>query len=130
MIAVVKNGVIAEKGKHETLMNMKEGVYASIVALHTSASSQKAKLTWSPSENHVWITSLVSEKSIGDYSRTWRRANNKYITYLSKLSPNLMMSDFIYAMQSHIYILRRVDFSNKLLILGLVIIKDGCLIYT
>lgn len=45
MIAVVKNGVIAEKGKHETLMNMKEGVYASIVALHTSASSQKAKLT-------------------------------------------------------------------------------------
>ncbi|EEF43201.1 multidrug resistance protein 1, 2, putative [Ricinus communis] len=35
VIAVVKNGGIAEKGKHETLMNMKDGIYASIVALHT-----------------------------------------------------------------------------------------------
>ncbi|XP_029129519.1 ABC transporter B family member 4 isoform X1 [Cajanus cajan] len=37
-IAVVKNGVIAEKGKHETLLN-KGGTYASLVALHISASS-------------------------------------------------------------------------------------------
>ncbi|GKV10457.1 hypothetical protein SLEP1_g21816 [Rubroshorea leprosula] len=39
-IAVVKNGVIAEKGKHEALMNKKDGIYASLVALHTTASSQ------------------------------------------------------------------------------------------
>ena len=37
-IAVVENGVIAEKGKHETLLN-KGGTYASLVALHISASS-------------------------------------------------------------------------------------------
>ncbi|XP_059632048.1 ABC transporter B family member 11-like [Cornus florida] len=39
LIAVVKNGVIAEKGKHESLMNIKDGIYASLVALHFSASS-------------------------------------------------------------------------------------------
>ncbi|XP_058077338.1 ABC transporter B family member 11-like [Magnolia sinica] len=39
LIAVVKNGVIAEKGRHETLINIKDGVYASLVALHMSASS-------------------------------------------------------------------------------------------
>lgn len=39
VIAVVKNGVIAEKGKHDTLMNIKDGVYASLVSLHASASS-------------------------------------------------------------------------------------------
>lgn len=38
IIAVVKNGVIAEKGKHEALMNIPDGVYASLVALHTSSS--------------------------------------------------------------------------------------------
>lgn len=37
VIAVVKNGVIAEKGKHEALINIKDGVYASLVALHISA---------------------------------------------------------------------------------------------
>ncbi|OIW00186.1 hypothetical protein TanjilG_29176 [Lupinus angustifolius] len=37
-IAVVKNGVIAEKGKHESLVN-KGGIYASLVALHTTAPS-------------------------------------------------------------------------------------------
>ncbi|WCJ22611.1 ABC transporter B family member 11 [Euphorbia peplus] len=37
VIAVVKNGVIVEKGKHETLINIKDGVYASLVALHMSA---------------------------------------------------------------------------------------------
>ncbi|KAJ9181725.1 hypothetical protein P3X46_005789 [Hevea brasiliensis] len=41
MIAVVKNGVIAEKGTHETLIN-KDGIYASIVALQTSASSKNS----------------------------------------------------------------------------------------
>ncbi|KAM5568512.1 hypothetical protein ABKV19_016195 [Rosa sericea] len=39
LIAVVKNGVIAEKGKHETLIKIKDGTYASLVALHASASS-------------------------------------------------------------------------------------------
>ncbi|KAL6292832.1 hypothetical protein ACE6H2_000974 [Prunus campanulata] len=39
VIAVVKNGVIAEKGKHETLITIKDGIYASLVALHASASS-------------------------------------------------------------------------------------------
>ncbi|KAG4970321.1 hypothetical protein JHK84_036418 [Glycine max] len=38
LIAVVKNGVIAEKGKHEALLN-KGGDYASLVALHTTAST-------------------------------------------------------------------------------------------
>lgn len=35
-IAVVKNGVIAEKGKHEDLINIEGGIYASLIALHTS----------------------------------------------------------------------------------------------
>ncbi|CAN6726733.1 unnamed protein product [Malus baccata var. baccata] len=39
LIAVVKNGVIAEKGKHEALINVQDGIYASLVALHASASS-------------------------------------------------------------------------------------------
>ncbi|KOM33360.1 hypothetical protein LR48_Vigan01g291600 [Vigna angularis] len=38
LIAVVKNGVIAEKGKHEALLK-KGGDYASLVALHTNAST-------------------------------------------------------------------------------------------
>ncbi|XP_027368719.1 ABC transporter B family member 4-like [Abrus precatorius] len=37
-IAVIQNGVIAEKGKHDTLLN-KGGTYASLVALHTTAAS-------------------------------------------------------------------------------------------
>ncbi|KAL1816476.1 hypothetical protein ACET3Z_019050 [Daucus carota] len=37
VIAVVKNGVIVEKGKHESLMNIKDGVYASLVALQTNS---------------------------------------------------------------------------------------------
>ncbi|XP_020276588.1 ABC transporter B family member 4-like isoform X1 [Asparagus officinalis] len=37
MIAVVGNGTIIEKGKHETLMNIKDGAYASLVALHSSS---------------------------------------------------------------------------------------------
>ncbi|CAI9782114.1 unnamed protein product [Fraxinus pennsylvanica] len=36
-IAVVKNGIIAEKGSHDVLMKMKDGVYASLVALHSSS---------------------------------------------------------------------------------------------
>lgn len=39
VIAVVKNGVIVEKGKHETLVKIKDGFYASLIALHTSAST-------------------------------------------------------------------------------------------
>lgn len=39
IIAVVKDGVIVEKGKHETLINVKDGFYASLVALHMSAAS-------------------------------------------------------------------------------------------
>lgn len=37
-IAVVKNGVIEEKGKHDTLINM-GGTYASLVALHTNSTA-------------------------------------------------------------------------------------------
>lgn len=37
VIAVVKNGVIAEKGRHETLMKISGGAYASLVTLHMSA---------------------------------------------------------------------------------------------
>ncbi|XP_026436495.1 ABC transporter B family member 11-like isoform X1 [Papaver somniferum] len=36
VIAVVKNGVIAEKGKHDDLIKIENGVYASLVALHMS----------------------------------------------------------------------------------------------
>ncbi|CAA2979723.1 ABC transporter B family member 11-like [Olea europaea subsp. europaea] len=39
LIVVVKNGVIVEKGKHETLINVKDGFYKSLVSLHMSASS-------------------------------------------------------------------------------------------
>ncbi|CAB4303787.1 unnamed protein product [Prunus armeniaca] len=39
VIAVVKNGVIVERGKHDTLMNISDGSYASLVALHMSAST-------------------------------------------------------------------------------------------
>ncbi|KAJ1377927.1 P-loop containing nucleoside triphosphate hydrolase [Sesbania bispinosa] len=38
IIAVVKNGVIVEKGGHDALMKIDGGVYASLVALHISAS--------------------------------------------------------------------------------------------
>ncbi|CAH2057688.1 unnamed protein product [Thlaspi arvense] len=39
VIAVVKNGVIVEKGKHDKLISIKDGVYASLVQLHLSAAS-------------------------------------------------------------------------------------------
>ncbi|XP_062097770.1 ABC transporter B family member 11-like [Humulus lupulus] len=39
VIVVLKNGVIAEKGNHNTLMNNKNGFYASMVSLHMSNSS-------------------------------------------------------------------------------------------
>ncbi|KAK4802353.1 hypothetical protein SAY86_000556 [Trapa natans] len=38
VIAVVKNGEVAEQGSHEVLMKITEGAYASLVALHSSAS--------------------------------------------------------------------------------------------
>ncbi|MBA0859917.1 hypothetical protein Goshw_012032 [Gossypium schwendimanii] len=41
VIAVVKNGVIVEKGKHDTLINIKDGFYASLVALHMTASTSQ-----------------------------------------------------------------------------------------
>ncbi|KAJ4849957.1 ATP-binding cassette sub- B member 9 [Turnera subulata] len=37
IIAVVKNGVIAEQGRHEELMMIDNGAYAALVALHMSA---------------------------------------------------------------------------------------------
>ncbi|XP_077251466.1 ABC transporter B family member 4-like [Tasmannia lanceolata] len=40
LIAVVKNGVIIEKGKHDALIKIKDGAYASLVALHMSAASK------------------------------------------------------------------------------------------
>lgn len=38
IIAVVKNGVIAEQGSHDALMKITDGAYASLVALHVSSS--------------------------------------------------------------------------------------------
>uniref|UniRef100_A0A0D9V4J0 MDR-like ABC transporter n=1 Tax=Leersia perrieri TaxID=77586 RepID=A0A0D9V4J0_9ORYZ len=38
IIAVLKDGAIAEKGKHEALMNIKDGVYASLVELRSGSS--------------------------------------------------------------------------------------------
>ncbi|XP_062096709.1 ABC transporter B family member 9 [Humulus lupulus] len=37
IIAVVKNGVIAEKGRHESLIKIPDGAYASLVALHMTS---------------------------------------------------------------------------------------------
>ncbi|CAN4082123.1 unnamed protein product [Withania somnifera] len=37
IIAVMKNGVIVEKGRHDVLMNIKDGVYASLVALQMNS---------------------------------------------------------------------------------------------
>uniref|UniRef100_A0A5B7CEH4 Putative ABC transporter B family member 11 n=1 Tax=Davidia involucrata TaxID=16924 RepID=A0A5B7CEH4_DAVIN len=42
VIAVVKNGVIVEKGKHDTLINIKDGYYASLVALHVTAAASSS----------------------------------------------------------------------------------------
>ncbi|GFP93628.1 ABC transporter b family member 21 [Phtheirospermum japonicum] len=39
LIAVVKNGAIVEKGKHDALINVSDGFYASLVALHMTAAS-------------------------------------------------------------------------------------------
>ncbi|XP_057454847.1 ABC transporter B family member 21-like [Lotus japonicus] len=39
VITVLKNGVVVEKGRHETLINIKDGFYASLVQLHTSATT-------------------------------------------------------------------------------------------
>ncbi|PRQ45049.1 putative xenobiotic-transporting ATPase [Rosa chinensis] len=39
VIAVVKNGVIVENGKHDNLINITDGFYASLVALHMSSST-------------------------------------------------------------------------------------------
>jgi ATP-binding cassette subfamily B (MDR/TAP) protein 1 len=38
-IAVVKGGVIVEKGKHETLIKIEDGFYSSLVSLHTTAAT-------------------------------------------------------------------------------------------
>ena len=37
LIAVMKNGAVAERGRHNALMKITDGVYASLVALHMSA---------------------------------------------------------------------------------------------
>ncbi|PON60814.1 ABC transporter [Trema orientale] len=39
VIVVFKNGIIVEKGRHDTLINISDGVYASLAALHMSSSS-------------------------------------------------------------------------------------------
>ncbi|GAB4830643.1 ABC transporter B member 11 [Ancistrocladus abbreviatus] len=39
LIAVVKNGVVVEQGRHESLIRIEDGLYASLVAFHTNASS-------------------------------------------------------------------------------------------
>jgi len=38
LIAVVKNGVIAEQGKHDELLAIRDGVYASLMKLHRASS--------------------------------------------------------------------------------------------
>ncbi|CAI0375867.1 unnamed protein product, partial [Linum tenue] len=37
LIVVVKNGAVVEKGRHESLMAIKDGFYASLISLHTAA---------------------------------------------------------------------------------------------
>lgn len=39
IIAVVKDGVIVEQGRHEVLMDLPDGAYASLVALHLNSKS-------------------------------------------------------------------------------------------
>ncbi|KAL0914305.1 hypothetical protein M5K25_014641 [Dendrobium thyrsiflorum] len=39
LIAVIKDGMIVEQGKHDALLNIKDGVYASLVAIHSTSSS-------------------------------------------------------------------------------------------
>ncbi|KAL8527119.1 hypothetical protein ACS0TY_005115 [Phlomoides rotata] len=39
LIAVVKNGVIVEKGKHDSLINIKDGFYSTLLALHMTAAA-------------------------------------------------------------------------------------------
>jgi len=39
IIAMVNNGVIVETGKHDELIQIDGGAYASLVALHSSASN-------------------------------------------------------------------------------------------
>ncbi|OVA00084.1 ABC transporter [Macleaya cordata] len=39
IIAVVKNGMIIEQGRHEELMKIKDGAYASLIALHLSSAT-------------------------------------------------------------------------------------------
>ncbi|XP_022760935.1 ABC transporter B family member 3-like [Durio zibethinus] len=39
LIAVVRNGVILEKGRHETLIKIKGGFYASLIAPYTNTRS-------------------------------------------------------------------------------------------
>lgn len=39
LIAVVKNGMIAEKGNHESLINMNDGIYASLIVSYSGAPS-------------------------------------------------------------------------------------------
>ncbi|XP_077217872.1 ABC transporter B family member 11-like [Tasmannia lanceolata] len=39
LIAVVKGGMIIERGRHEALINIKDGAYASLVALHMNTST-------------------------------------------------------------------------------------------
>ncbi|XP_020579675.1 ABC transporter B family member 4-like isoform X1 [Phalaenopsis equestris] len=39
LIAVMKNGMIVEQGKHDALMNIEDGVYASLVAIHSTITS-------------------------------------------------------------------------------------------
>jgi ATP-binding cassette subfamily B (MDR/TAP) protein 1 len=38
IIAVLKDGTVVEKGRHESLMKMRDGVYASLVELRSVSS--------------------------------------------------------------------------------------------
>lgn len=39
LIVVIRNGVVAEKGKHETLIRREDGIYASLLALHRTSAA-------------------------------------------------------------------------------------------
>lgn len=39
MIVVIKNGVVVEKGNHQSLIRIKDGLYASLISLHDTATT-------------------------------------------------------------------------------------------
>nr|POF23278.1 abc transporter b family member 11 [Quercus suber] len=77
VIAVVKNGVIVEKGKHDNLIRIKNGFYASLVELHTIGQSGSEKSTvislierfYDPHAGEVFIDGI----NLKDFQLKWIR---------------------------------------------------------